>query len=78
MDDPVAGKLGVRKAIAYLIDREALVEGRLPGHRHPLYSIIPAGIAGHNTAFFDRYGASPSRQGRGRPQGRRHHRQGRS
>ncbi|GAA3240781.1 ABC transporter substrate-binding protein [Streptomyces thermocoprophilus] len=26
MDDPVAGKLGVRKAIAYLIDREALIK----------------------------------------------------
>jgi peptide/nickel transport system substrate-binding protein len=27
----------------------------------PLYSIVPTGIAGHNTAFFDTYGADPSR-----------------
>ncbi|OQD54346.1 ABC transporter substrate-binding protein [Streptomyces phaeoluteigriseus] len=61
MDDPVAGKLGVRRAIAHLIDREALIADVYQGTADPLYSIIPAGIAGHNTAFFDRYGASPSR-----------------
>lgn len=59
-DDPVAGKLGVRRAIAHLIDREALIRDVYEGTADPLYSIIPAGIAGHNTAFFDRYGASPS------------------
>ncbi|MFJ1810523.1 MULTISPECIES: ABC transporter substrate-binding protein [unclassified Streptomyces] len=61
MDDPVAGKLGVRRAIAHLIDREALIKDVYQGTADPLYSIIPAGIAGHNTAFFDRYGARPSR-----------------
>ncbi|MEU3340094.1 ABC transporter substrate-binding protein [Streptomyces sp. NPDC006668] len=61
MHDPVAGKLGVRKAIAYLLDRDALIKDVYQGTATPLYSIIPAGIAGHNTAFFDTYGASPSR-----------------
>lgn len=61
MDDPVAGKLGVRKAIAYLIDRDALIKDVYQGTATPLYSIIPAGIAGHNTAFFDTYGARPSK-----------------
>ncbi|GHI08942.1 ABC transporter substrate-binding protein [Streptomyces cellostaticus] len=61
MKDPVAGKLGVRKAMAYLIDRDALVKNVYQGTATPLYSIIPAGIAGHNTAFFDTYGARPSR-----------------
>ncbi|MDR6978852.1 peptide/nickel transport system substrate-binding protein [Streptomyces sp. 3330] len=61
MDDPVAGKLGVRRAIAHLIDREALIKDVYEGTAEPLYSIVPAGIAGHNTAFFDRYGARPSR-----------------
>jgi peptide/nickel transport system substrate-binding protein len=61
MNDPVAGKLGVRKAIAYLLDRDALIKDVYQGTATPLYSIIPAGIAGHNTAFFDTYGASPSR-----------------
>ncbi|MEU6147344.1 ABC transporter substrate-binding protein [Streptomyces sp. NPDC047081] len=60
MNDPVTGKLGVRKAIAYLIDRDALIKDVYQGTATPLYSIIPAGIAGHNTAFFDTYGASPS------------------
>ncbi|MFD7402878.1 ABC transporter substrate-binding protein [Streptomyces sp. NPDC059866] len=61
MDDPVAGQPGVRKAIAHLIDREALIADVYQGTATPLYSIIPAGIAGHNTAFFDTYGARPSK-----------------
>ncbi|MFF0752192.1 ABC transporter substrate-binding protein [Streptomyces sp. NPDC004267] len=61
MKDPVAGKLGVRKAIAHLVDREALVQGVYKSTATPLYSIVPAGIAGHNTAFFDTYG-SPDKE----------------
>lgn len=60
MNDPVAGKLPVRKAIAYLVDREALVKDVYDGTATSLYSIVPAGIGSHNTAFFDRYGGSPS------------------
>ncbi|MEV6804786.1 ABC transporter substrate-binding protein [Streptomyces sp. NPDC017248] len=60
MKDPVAGKLGVRKAIAYLLDRDALIKDVYQDTATPLYSIIPAGIVGHNTAFFDTYGARPS------------------
>jgi peptide/nickel transport system substrate-binding protein len=62
MDDPTAGKIGVRKAIAYLLDRDALVDQVYEDTATPLYSIIPAGIAGHNTAFFDTYGARPSKE----------------
>jgi peptide/nickel transport system substrate-binding protein len=61
MDDPVAGQLGVRKAMAHLIDRDALVNDVYQGTATPLYSIIPAGISGHNTAFFDTYGDRPSK-----------------
>ncbi|MFE6227448.1 MULTISPECIES: ABC transporter substrate-binding protein [unclassified Streptomyces] len=57
MKDPVAGKLAVRKAIAHLVDRDALVEDIYKSTATPLYSIVPAGINGHNTAFFDTYGA---------------------
>ncbi|MGR8011497.1 ABC transporter substrate-binding protein [Streptomyces hypolithicus] len=57
--DPVAGKPGVRKAIAYLIDRDALVRDVYQSTATPLYSIVPAGIGAHNTAFFDTYGGSP-------------------
>ncbi|MGP3925734.1 ABC transporter substrate-binding protein [Streptomyces sp. 8N616] len=58
---PVAGKLAVRKAIAYLIDRQALVRDVYEHTAKPLYSIVPAGITGHNTAFFDTYGDRPQR-----------------
>ncbi|MFJ3924237.1 ABC transporter substrate-binding protein [Streptomyces sp. NPDC090022] len=58
-NDPVTGKLPVRKAISYLVDREALVKDVYEGTATPLYSIIPAGIPAHNTAFFDRYGGAP-------------------
>ncbi|NNN35755.1 ABC transporter substrate-binding protein [Streptomyces sp. S3(2020)] len=61
MKDPVVGQLGVRKAIAYLLDRDALMSQVYQGTATSLYSIIPAGIAGHNTAFFDTYGANPSK-----------------
>ncbi|MFD9409535.1 ABC transporter substrate-binding protein [Streptomyces sp. NPDC059989] len=59
VNDPVVGKLPVRKAIAYLVDREALVRDVYAGTASPLYSIVPAGIAGHTTPFFERYGGSP-------------------
>jgi peptide/nickel transport system substrate-binding protein len=59
MKDPVAGNRGVRRAIAYLVDREALVREVYRSTATPLYSIVPAGITGHNTAFFNKYGASP-------------------
>ena len=67
MNDPVAGKLGVRKAIAYLLDRDALVEDVYQGTAEPLYSIVPAGITGHNTAFFDTLRRPPAARTRPRP-----------
>ncbi|GAB1340274.1 ABC transporter substrate-binding protein [Streptomyces sp. E-15] len=62
MDDPVAGKLSVRRAIAYVLDRDALVKEVYRDTAIPLYSIVPAGIGGHTTAFFDRYGGRPSKE----------------
>lgn len=59
LDDPVAGKLGVRKAIAYLLDRSSLVRDVYQHTAEPLYSVVPAGITGHSTAFFDTYGDQP-------------------
>ncbi|MFJ4922341.1 ABC transporter substrate-binding protein [Streptomyces sp. NPDC088725] len=59
MKDPVAGKLGVRQAIAYLINREALVSEVYKSTATPLYSIVPTGITAHNTAFFASYGGNP-------------------
>ncbi|MFC6065772.1 ABC transporter substrate-binding protein [Streptomyces ochraceiscleroticus] len=59
MKDPVVGKLGVRKAMAYTIDRASLVRDVYQRTVEPLFSIVPAGITGHTTAFFDTYGSRP-------------------
>ncbi|WRZ91049.1 ABC transporter substrate-binding protein [Streptomyces sp. NBC_01007] len=45
----------VRQAIASLIDREALVDRTYKGTTDALYGLIPAGITGHATSFFDDY-----------------------
>ncbi|WP_406859571.1 ABC transporter substrate-binding protein [Streptomyces sp. HUAS MG47] len=54
--DPVARKLPVRKAVAQVIDRDELVGKVYQGTAEPLYSMVPKGITGHTTKFFDRYG----------------------
>jgi peptide/nickel transport system substrate-binding protein len=45
----------VRQAVASLIDREKLVDRTYKGTTDPLYGLIPAGITGHATSFFDDY-----------------------
>ncbi|MDX3800942.1 ABC transporter substrate-binding protein [Streptomyces sp. AK04-3B] len=45
----------VRKAVAWLIDREQLASTVYDGTVEPLYSLIPTGITGHTTSFFDSY-----------------------
>ncbi|MFD6418593.1 ABC transporter substrate-binding protein [Streptomyces sp. NPDC060194] len=59
--DPVVGKLGVRKAFAYLLDREALVNKVYRDTASPLYSIVPSQITAHTTPFFDTYGPRPDK-----------------
>ncbi|MGK4578676.1 ABC transporter substrate-binding protein [Kitasatospora sp. HPMI-4] len=54
--DATAGNLAVRQAVAQLVDRKALARDAYAETVDPLYSLIPAGITGHNTAFFDKYG----------------------
>ncbi|MFD7446025.1 ABC transporter substrate-binding protein [Streptomyces sp. NPDC059909] len=54
--DPAAAKLPVRRAIAQIVDREALVAEVYQGTAEPLYSMVPKGIAGHTTSFFDTFG----------------------
>ncbi|WP_175411771.1 ABC transporter substrate-binding protein [Streptomyces sp. TRM64462] len=55
-EDKAAGEAAVRKAIAQVIDREALVAKVYRGTAEPLYSMVPKGIAGHTTKFFDKFG----------------------
>ncbi|WP_424858237.1 ABC transporter substrate-binding protein [Streptomyces sp. SAI-170] len=45
----------VRQAMAWLISREDLAVNVYDGTVDPLYSLIPAGILGHTTSFFDTY-----------------------
>ncbi|WP_329186379.1 ABC transporter substrate-binding protein [Streptomyces sp. NBC_01428] len=45
----------VRQAVASLIDREQLVDRTYRGTTEALYGLIPAGITGHSTSFFDAY-----------------------
>ncbi len=51
-----AGNKAVRKAIAQLIDRKALVRNVYHHTADALYSMVPATITGHTTAFYDVYG----------------------
>ncbi|MER7520516.1 ABC transporter substrate-binding protein [Streptomyces sp. NPDC126499] len=54
--DASVAKLPVRKAIAQLVNREELVNKVYQGTAEPLYSMVPKGIAGHTTSFYDRFG----------------------
>ncbi|EOM75222.1 peptide ABC transporter substrate-binding protein [Rhodococcus rhodnii] len=53
-------KLAVRKAIASLVDRNALSEGVYKGTYSPAYSNIPSGVDGSVPAFEEVYGGAPN------------------
>lgn len=53
-NSPLHNRL-VRQAVAVLINREQLVSQTYKGTTDPLYGLIPAGITGHSTSFFDTY-----------------------
>ncbi len=46
----------VRKAVAQIVDRPALAHNIYKDTVEPLYSMIPRGLVGHTTSFFDDYG----------------------
>ncbi|WP_030684024.1 ABC transporter substrate-binding protein [Streptomyces cellulosae] len=54
----------VRQAMAWLIDRERLAATVYDSTVDPLYSLIPAGITGHTTSFFDRYPRQDAKKAR--------------
>ncbi|MFE9608599.1 ABC transporter substrate-binding protein [Streptomyces sp. NPDC006012] len=47
----------VRQAMAWLVNREELAATVYQGTVDPLYSLIPTGLTGHTTSFFDDYPA---------------------
>ncbi|MGW0826849.1 ABC transporter substrate-binding protein [Streptomyces sp. NPDC002845] len=57
--DPWAKKPAVRKAVAQVVDRPALAHTVYKDTVEPLYSMIPKGLVGHTTDYFDNFG-SPS------------------
>ncbi|MFD3456232.1 ABC transporter substrate-binding protein [Streptomyces sp. NPDC058691] len=56
LKDPAVSDKAVRRAVAYLIDRQAIMRDVYQRTATPLYSIVPQGITAHNNAFFNRYG----------------------
>ncbi|MFD0357414.1 ABC transporter substrate-binding protein [Streptomyces sp. NPDC127110] len=54
--DPQVNKPAVRQAIAQIIDRGAIVSKVYQGTAEPLYSMVPKGVVGHKTPFYDIYG----------------------
>ena len=54
--DRWARKAAVRKAVAQLVDRPAIAHNVYRDTVEPLYSMVPRGLAGHTTGFFDDYG----------------------
>jgi peptide/nickel transport system substrate-binding protein len=57
--NPIASEIAVRKAVSYLIDREAIAERAYSGTVEPLWSIVPPSFPGSTEAFKDVYGAQP-------------------
>jgi peptide/nickel transport system substrate-binding protein len=55
----------VRRALAWLINRERLAATVYEGTVDPLYSLIPTGITGHTTSFFDAYPKADVRKAKG-------------
>ncbi|MEU6096732.1 ABC transporter substrate-binding protein [Streptomyces sp. NPDC047079] len=54
--DPWAGKLAVRRAVAQIVDRPAIAHKVYKDTVDPLYSMVPKGLTGHTTGYFDDYG----------------------
>ncbi|MFD3835633.1 ABC transporter substrate-binding protein [Streptomyces sp. NPDC058642] len=54
--DTWAGNTAVRKAIAQVIDRAAIAHKVYKDTVEPLYSMVPKGLTGHTTGYFDDYG----------------------
>ncbi|MER7054142.1 MULTISPECIES: ABC transporter substrate-binding protein [unclassified Streptomyces] len=55
-EDPWAGRREVRRAVAQVIDRAAIAHKIYQDTVDPLYSMVPKGLTGHTTGFFDDYG----------------------
>ncbi|MHC0432886.1 ABC transporter substrate-binding protein [Streptomyces sp. O3] len=57
-------KPAVRKAVAQVIDRGAIAHKVYKDTVEPLYSMVPKGVTGHTTGFFDDYGKPSTEKAR--------------
>jgi peptide/nickel transport system substrate-binding protein len=54
--DTPAQKLAIRKAIAYLIDRDSIAKNVYEGTVDPLYTMVPTGLDGHVDVYKTQFG----------------------
>ncbi|WP_055553382.1 ABC transporter substrate-binding protein [Streptomyces sp. NBRC 110028] len=55
-EDPSVRAKAVRRAIAHLVDRQALVRDVYKRTAEPLYSMIPNNVISHTNSFYNEYG----------------------
>ncbi|MDH4177866.1 MAG: ABC transporter substrate-binding protein [Thermoleophilia bacterium] len=60
VERPPFDNVAVRRAVAYMIPRQAIASRVYRGTVKPLYSMPPAGLPGHIDAFATRYGRAPN------------------
>ncbi|MFE1442501.1 ABC transporter substrate-binding protein [Streptomyces sp. NPDC058739] len=60
--DEWAGKAAVRKAVAQIVDRSAISHKIYKDTVDPLYSMVPTGLTGHTTVYFDSFGDPDAEQ----------------
>ncbi|MET8571127.1 ABC transporter substrate-binding protein [Streptomyces sp. NPDC004783] len=63
--DKWSGRKAVRQAVAQLIDRAVIAHEVYQDTVDPLYSMVPKGLTGHTTGFFDDYGDPSVSKARG-------------
>ncbi|MFL6137973.1 MAG: ABC transporter substrate-binding protein [Frankiaceae bacterium] len=56
-----AQKLAIRRAVAYLLDRDSIANDVYQGTVAPLYSMVPQGLNGHEDVYKTEYGAGPDK-----------------
>ncbi|MFB7294005.1 ABC transporter substrate-binding protein [Actinacidiphila glaucinigra] len=56
LDHAEVSNTAVRRAVAYVIDRNEIIDEVYHHTTNPLYSMIPQGVVGHDNVFFNRYG----------------------
>lgn len=56
-----AQKRAIRRALAYLVDRDSIAKNVYQGTVAPLYSLVPAGLNGHLDIYKTEYGAAPDK-----------------